>query len=35
MPGRLGKKPFAILGAVVSMAGIWWFALRPRLRKKP
>ena len=30
----MGKKPLAVLGALATMAGVWWFALRPRLRKR-
>lgn len=28
------KKPLALLGTLGTMAGIWWFALRPRFRKR-
>jgi len=27
-------KPAAAFGAVVTMASIWWFALRPRRKAK-
>lgn len=30
----LAKKPLALLGMLGTMAGIWWFALRPRFRKR-
>jgi len=32
--GRPLKKPLAFLGTLGTMAGIWWFALRPRFRKR-
>jgi hypothetical protein len=28
------KKPLALLGALGTMAAIWWYALRPRLGKR-
>jgi hypothetical protein len=31
----LAKKSFAVLGTLGTMAGIWWFALRPRFHKRP
>lgn len=34
MARKLGKKPFALLGTLGTMAAIWWFALRPRIRKR-
>lgn len=34
MGRALVKKPFAILGTLGTMAAIWWFALRPRLRNR-
>jgi hypothetical protein len=30
----LVKKPLAVLATLSTMAGIWWFALRPRFRKR-
>jgi hypothetical protein len=37
--GRMGcrstKKPLALLGALGTMAAVWWFALRPRFRNRP
>jgi hypothetical protein len=30
----LAKKPLAVFGTLATMAGIWWFALRPRFRKR-
>lgn len=35
MGRRMAKKPLALLGTLGTMAGIWWFALRPRFRKRP
>jgi hypothetical protein len=34
MGRRLTKKPLALLGSLGTMAAIWWFALRPRIRKR-
>jgi hypothetical protein len=28
------KKPLALIGSLGTMAAVWWFALRPRLRKR-
>jgi hypothetical protein len=35
MGRQLRKKPLALLGALGTMAAIWWYALRPRFRKRP
>lgn len=32
IPKKLAK-PAAGLGALVTMAGVWWFALRPRRKR--
>jgi hypothetical protein len=35
MGHRSTKKPLALVGALGTMAAIWWYALRPRFRTKP
>jgi hypothetical protein len=35
MAQKSKKKPLAFLGTLGTMAAIWWFALRPRFRKRP
>lgn len=35
MGRRLTKKPLAVLGMLGTMAAVWWYALRPRFRKRP
>lgn len=35
MARSLKKKPLALLGSLGTMAAVWWFALRPRFRKRP
>ena len=35
MGRKLAKKPIALVGSLGTMAAIWWFALRPRFRKRP
>lgn len=27
---KSARKPAALIGALATMAGVWWFALRPR-----
>jgi hypothetical protein len=29
----VGKPALGVVGAVLAIAGIWWFALRPRLQR--
>lgn len=31
---RSARKPAALAGALATMAGVWWFALRPGRRRK-
>ena len=31
---KLPKKPLAVVGALSTMAAVWWFALRPRGKKR-
>ena len=30
---KAARKPAAVLGALATMAGVWWFAFRPRRRQ--
>jgi len=31
---KIPPKPAALVGALATMAGIWWFALRPRRKRR-